>query len=72
MVADKPQILNNIFQRTVAYDKISSILLKPTILKDIAKLSPDTQTSCVEGFHSTLNHWHPKMTHFSWLGTCYR
>jgi hypothetical protein len=28
-----------------------------------------SKTSCLEGFHSTLNHWHPKMQHFSWLGT---
>lgn len=33
------------------------------------KLSADAQTSCLEGFHSTLNHWHPKMVCFSWLGT---
>jgi hypothetical protein len=23
----------------------------------------------LEGFHSTLNQWHPKMLCFSWLGT---
>ncbi|KAK3746874.1 hypothetical protein QZH41_008131 [Actinostola sp. cb2023] len=38
-------------------------------LNGIKKLSPDTQTSCLEGFHSTLNQWHPKMMCFSWLGS---
>ena len=33
IVANKPQILNNIFQGTVTNDRISSILLQPTILK---------------------------------------
>ncbi|KAK3728961.1 hypothetical protein QZH41_016823, partial [Actinostola sp. cb2023] len=32
-------------------------------------MSPEAQTSCLEGFHSTLNYWHPKMISFSWLGT---
>lgn len=39
------------------------------LVNDIKKLSADAQTSCLEGFHSTLNHWHPKMVCFSWLGT---
>ena len=54
---------------TKAHQRLSSILLKKTTLKDVAKLSTEAQTSCREGFHSTLNGWHPKMTHFSWLGT---
>jgi hypothetical protein len=29
----------------------------------------DAETSSLEGFHSTLNQWHPKMKCFSWLGT---
>ncbi|XP_065061913.1 uncharacterized protein LOC135688816 [Rhopilema esculentum] len=43
-----------------------------TIVEDIRKLSSDAQTSFLESFHSTLNHWHPKMTHFSWMGTICR
>ncbi|KAK3742608.1 hypothetical protein QZH41_018324 [Actinostola sp. cb2023] len=39
------------------------------ILNDIKRLSSDAQTSCLEGFHATLNHFHPKMLCFSWLGT---
>jgi hypothetical protein len=57
------------FQGTKAYDKLNGILMKKSVLKDISKLSPDAQTSALEGFHSTLNQWHPKMFCFSWLGT---
>ena len=57
------------FLGTVAYDKLQSILMGKSTLNDIKKLSPDAQTSSLEGFHSTLNQWHPKMICFSWLGT---
>ena len=54
---------------TKAYDKLNSLLTNVHLVNDIKKLSPDSQTSCLDGFHSTLNHWHPKMVCFSWLGT---
>lgn len=54
---------------TTAYDKLKGIILKKSILNDVKKLSSDAQTSTLEGFHSTLNQWHPKMICFSWLGT---
>lgn len=57
------------FVGTAAYDKLTSLLSSKLLLKDIGNLSPDAQTSCLEGFHATLNHWHPKMIGFSWLGT---
>lgn len=38
-------------------------------MNDIKKLSNDAQTSCLEGYHATLNFWHPKMICFSWMGT---
>lgn len=57
---------------TAAYDKLQSILLKTGLVNGIKKLSPDAQTSCLEGFHATLNHWHPKMICFSWMGTMCR
>ena len=59
----------NFFPGTAAYDKLTSILTAKLLLGDIKKLSPDAQTSCLEGFHATLNHWHPKMIGFSWLGS---
>ena len=54
---------------TRSYDKLQAIIMKKSILNDVKKLSPDAQTSSLEGFHSTLNQWHPKMICFSWLGT---
>jgi len=54
---------------TNAYNKLHKLLMNTGLISDIKKLSPDAQTSCLEGFHSTLNHWHPKMDCFSWLGT---
>ena len=54
---------------TSAFDKLNKLLMSSRLLGDIKKLSPDAQTSCLEGFHATLNHWHPKMVCFSWLGT---
>jgi solute carrier family 8 (sodium/calcium exchanger) len=54
---------------TAAHDRLESVLKKKTLLNQIQMLSPDAQTSALEGFHSTLNHWHPKMIAFSWLGT---
>ncbi|XP_015749236.1 PREDICTED: uncharacterized protein LOC107329014 isoform X2 [Acropora digitifera] len=50
---------------TKVYDKLNSLLTNVRLVNDIKKLSPDSQTSCLEGFHSTLNHWHPKMVCFS-------
>ena len=49
---------------TAAYDKLKSLLTGKALLNDIKQLSPDAQTSCLEGFHATLNHWHPKMIDF--------
>ena len=63
-----PTHLNH-FSGTAAYDKLTSVLTTKQLLGDIKKLSSDAQTSCLEGFHATLNHWHPKMIGFSWLGT---
>ena len=44
------------FVGTAAYDKLTSLLSSKLLLKDIGNLSPDAQTSCLEGFHATLNH----------------
>lgn len=57
---------------TRAYDKLEYIIMRKSLLNDIKKLSPNDQTSSLEGFHSTLNQWHPKMVCFSWLGTMCR
>lgn len=57
---------------TAAYDKLESLLTKKILLNDIKKLSPDAHTSCLEGFHATLNYWHPKLICYSWLGSLSR
>ncbi|KAL9970830.1 hypothetical protein ACROYT_G023277 [Oculina patagonica] len=57
---------------TLAYDKLSSLLYKTALVNDIKKLSPDAQTSCLEGFHATLNYWHPKLICYSWMGSLCR
>lgn len=54
---------------TKPYEKLQEILMKTSVLNDVKRLSPVAETSCLEGFHSTLNQWHPKMMCFSWLGT---
>ena len=54
---------------TQTYERLHEILMSRTTIKDMGMVSSDAQTSCLEGFHSTLNHWHPKMIHYSWLGT---
>ncbi|KAK3743480.1 hypothetical protein QZH41_013093, partial [Actinostola sp. cb2023] len=57
---------------TTAFDKLNILLLNKTLLNDIKKLSPDAQTSCLEGFHATLNYWNPKLHCYSWLGSVCR
>ena len=54
---------------TKAYEILNNLLTNVRLVNDIKKLTADAQTSCLEGFHLTLNHWHPKMVCFSWLGT---
>ncbi|XP_017291080.1 uncharacterized protein LOC108250651 [Kryptolebias marmoratus] len=51
-----------------AYDKVSRILLAKQLLVAVAKLSPDGQTSGLEGFHGTVIHFAPKMYHFGYNG----
>ena len=58
-----------VFKGSKPYQKLKNILTKTTLVKDVKKRSPVVQTSSLEGFHSVLNHWHPKMICFSWLGT---
>ncbi|XP_046863604.1 uncharacterized protein LOC124457386 [Xenia sp. Carnegie-2017] len=36
-------------------------------MKSIHQASPVAQTSCLEGFHSVLNHFAPKMIHYSYV-----
>ncbi|KAK3741667.1 hypothetical protein QZH41_016251, partial [Actinostola sp. cb2023] len=51
-----------------AFEKLSDILENKRIQDDIKQLSPYGQTSSIEGFHSIINHFAPKMVHFSYKG----
>ncbi|KAK3731987.1 hypothetical protein QZH41_013225 [Actinostola sp. cb2023] len=46
--------------------KLSQIIDKSTMRRDVAKMSPIGQTSALEGYHSLVNHFAPKMIHFSY------
>ena len=54
---------------TYAHERLCKIIQRTGLVNDIRRLSKEDQTSALEGFHSTLNQWHPKMLSFSWLGT---
>ena len=46
---------------------LEDILMKPTLVQDIKRASPGSQTSSLEGFHSLVNHFAPKKIGFDWL-----
>ena len=45
-----------------------SALKNKSLKKGIMKASPIEQTSCLEGFHSVLNQFSPKMIGYSYRG----
>ena len=49
-------------------DALEKIILDKKLLKDIANISAFGQTSQVEGYHSLINQFAPKMYHLSFLG----
>ncbi|XP_078695648.1 uncharacterized protein LOC144924408 isoform X1 [Branchiostoma floridae x Branchiostoma belcheri] len=53
---------------TKASVKLSAIITKKSLLKDIRKLSPKYQTAHLEAFHSTINHLAPKWAAFFYMG----
>lgn len=56
------------FLGSVAYEKLYSALTQNSLVKGIKQASPFAQTSCLEGFHSLLNHFAPKMIGYSYVG----
>ena len=53
---------------SVAYEKLCTALNKNFLRKGIEKASPVAQTSCLEGYHSVVNQFAPKMLAYSYLG----
>ena len=53
---------------TVVYDKLCAALTNNSLVNGIKQASPLAQTSCLEGFHSVLNHFAPKMIAYSYIG----
>ena len=49
-------------------DGLQKIVENKSLLKDIRNTSPYGQTSGVEGYHTVVNHFAPKMYHFSFKG----
>ena len=56
------------FLDSVVYEKVVAALTDSRLVKTIMQASPIAQTSCLEGFHSVLNHFCPKMISFSYVG----
>lgn len=56
------------FTGSTAAVKLEELLLKPHLLKDIAKLSPKYQTSTLEAKHTLDIQFVPKHTAFSYWG----
>ena len=53
---------------TVVYDKLVETLTENSLVKGIKQASPFSQTSSLEGFHSALNYFAPKMIAYSYVG----
>ena len=56
-----------ILDQTV-YDKLQKALTADSLKKGIMQASPSAQTDCLEGFHSVLNLFAPKLIAYSYIG----
>lgn len=59
---------NNTLIASEAYEKLTCALSKTTLTNAIKKASAVEQTSCLEGYHSVVNQFAPKMLAYSYLG----
>ena len=50
------------------YNKVKKALTSDSLKKGIMQASPSAQTDCLEGFHSVLNQFAPKIIAYSYLG----
>ncbi|KAK3703272.1 hypothetical protein QZH41_010164 [Actinostola sp. cb2023] len=53
---------------TTVYERMCKELKNPSLIKGIRQASPMAQTSCLEGFHSVVNQYAPKMIAYSYQG----
>lgn len=53
---------------SLLYEKVVHTLTQHSLVNGIKQASPLEQTSCLEGFHSVLNHFAPKMIAYSYTG----
>ena len=53
---------------SLALEKMKDALRSTRMVKAIKQASSVAQTSCLEGYHSVVNQFSPKMTHFSYPG----
>ena len=63
---------NITFLDSNVYDKVCTELTKSRLVSGIKQASPLSQTSCLEGFHSVLNYFAPKMIGYSYRGMLIR
>ena len=66
------QISFYLFLESTAYEKLEACLTNKRLVNGIKKASPLDQTSCLEGFHSLVNYFAPKMVAFSHTGMIIR
>ncbi|XP_073236454.1 uncharacterized protein [Porites lutea] len=52
----------------IVYEKTKKALTADSLKKGIMQASPSAQTDCLEGFHSVLNFFAPKIIAYSYLG----
>ena len=68
----KQQYYHQIFSDSIPYEKMVGVLTKKNLMNGIKQASPIGQTSCLEGFHSVLNQFSPKMIGYSYPGMLIR
>ena len=68
----KQQYYHQIFSGSIPYEKMAGVLTKKNLMNGIKQASPIGQTSCLEGFHSVLNQFSPKMIGYSYPGMLIR
>ena len=57
-----------IYADSIAFVKMHAALTKKSLVSGVKKASPMAQTSCLEGFHSVVNQFAPKMICYSYPG----